>query len=116
MLTKQSEMQSQVILISSLNKGVLNSYDIFKIAALMKSEEATIEKSHFVYKEDNIYPLYNVSLLVDLYDIWEKEIDYEQQIVVANIGIIERIYSLFETDRSRSCIMFAPAMIFPDQI
>ena len=49
----------------------------------MKSEEATIEKSHFVYKEDNIYPLYNVSLLVDLYDIWEKEIDYEQQIVVA---------------------------------
>lgn len=90
-------------------------YDIFKIAALMKSEEATIEKSHFVYKEDNIYPLYNVSLLVDLYDIWEKEIDYEQQIVVANIGIIERIYSLFETDRSRSCIMFAPAMIFPDQ-
>ena len=26
MLTKQSEMQSQVILISSLNKGVLNSY------------------------------------------------------------------------------------------
>lgn len=67
-------------------------YDIFKIAALMKSEEATIEKSHFVYKEDNIYPLYNVSLLVDLYDIWEKEIDYEQQIVVANIGIIERIY------------------------
>ena len=26
MLTKQSKMQSQVILISSLNKGVLNSY------------------------------------------------------------------------------------------
>lgn len=90
-------------------------YDIFKIAALMKSEEATIEKSHFVYKEDNIYPLYNVSLLVDLYDIWEKETDYKQQISVANIGIIERIYSLFATDRSRSCIMFAPAMIFPDQ-
>lgn len=90
-------------------------YDIFKIATLMKSEEATLEKSHFVYKEDNIYPLYNVSLLVDLYDIWEKETDYKQQISVANTGIIERIYSLFETDRSRSCLMFAPAMIFPDQ-
>lgn len=90
-------------------------YDIFKIAAFMKSEEATLEKSHFVYKEDNIYPLYNVSLLVDLYDIWEKEIDYKEQISVANTGIIEKIYSLFETDRSRGCIMFAPAMIFPDQ-
>ena len=32
MLTKQSEMQSQVILISSLNKGVLNSYPIVEIA------------------------------------------------------------------------------------
>jgi hypothetical protein len=30
MLTKQSEMQSQVILISSLNKVVLNSYFPFK--------------------------------------------------------------------------------------
>lgn len=30
MLTKQSEMQSQVILISSLNKGVLNSYSCYK--------------------------------------------------------------------------------------
>uniref|UniRef100_N2A4H0 Uncharacterized protein n=1 Tax=Eubacterium plexicaudatum ASF492 TaxID=1235802 RepID=N2A4H0_9FIRM len=30
MLTKQSEMQSQVILISSLNKGVLNSYNKYK--------------------------------------------------------------------------------------
>ena len=42
-----------------------------------------------MYKEDNIYPLYNVSLLVDLYDIWEKEIDYEQQIAVTNIEIKE---------------------------
>ena len=34
MLTKQSEMQSQVILISSLNKGALNSY----VASFLMSE------------------------------------------------------------------------------
>lgn len=81
----------------------------------MRNDKTTIEKSHFVCREDNIYPLYNVSLLIDLYDIWENEIDFKEQITVANIGIIDRIYSLFETDRSRGCLMFAPAMIFPNQ-
>ena len=56
-----------------------------------------------------------MTLLIDLYDIWENEIDFKEQITVANIGIIDRIYSLFETDRSRGCLMFAPAMIFPNQ-
>lgn len=37
------------------------------------------------------------------------------KILVANMGIIERIYSLFETDRSQGCTMYAPDMIFPDQ-
>ena len=40
----------------------------------MMSEGTTIEKSHFVCREDNIYPLYNVSLLIDLYDIWENKL------------------------------------------
>ena len=59
--------------------------------------------------------MYNVSLLIDLYDIWENKIDFKEQISVANEGIIDRIYSLFEMDRSRSCSIFAPAMIFPEQ-
>ena len=54
-------------------------------------------------------------MLIDLYDIWENKIDFKEQISVANEGIIDRIYSLFEMDRSRSCSIFAPAMIFPEQ-
>ncbi len=49
MLTKQSEMQSQVILISSLNKGVLNSYhqmkNFFKKVELLKRKKEYLEKS-----------------------------------------------------------------------
>ena len=82
---------------------------------MIGSDTEIIEKSHFVRREDNIYPLYNVSLLIDLYDIWENEINFEEQISVSNIGIINRIYSLFETDRSNECLMFAPAKIFPNQ-
>lgn len=93
----------------------VKKYNIFELDSLMRSEGTTIEKIHFVCREDNIYPLYNVSLLIDLYDIWENKIDFKEQISVANEGIIDRIYSLFETDRSSSCSMFAPAMIFPEQ-
>ena len=96
-------------------KEEVKKYDILELDSLMMSEGTTIEKSHFVCREDNIYPLYNVSLLIDLYDIWENKIDFKEQISVANEGIIDRIYSLFEMDRSRSCSIFAPAMIFPEQ-
>ena len=96
-------------------KEECKKYDILKIDSLIGSDTEIIEKSHFVRREDNIYPLYNVSLLIDLYDIWENEINFEEQISVSNIGIINRIYSLFETDRSNECLMFAPAKIFPNQ-
>ena len=96
-------------------KEEVKKYDILELDSLMMSEGTTIEKSHFVCREDNIYPLYNVSLLIDLYDIWENKIDFKEQISVANEGIIDRIYSLLEMDRSRSCSIFAPAMIFPEQ-
>lgn len=90
-------------------------YNIFELDSIVKNDKTIIEKSHFVCREDNIYPLYNVSLLIDLYDIWENKIDFKEQISVANVGIIDRIYSLFEMDRSSGCLMFAPAMIFPNQ-
>ena len=96
-------------------KEECKKYNILELDSLIKNDKATIEKSHFVCREDNIYPLYNVSLLIDLYDIWENEIDFKEKISIANIGIIDRIYSLFETDRSNGCLMFAPAMIFPNQ-
>lgn len=96
-------------------KEECKKYNILELDSLIKNDKTTIEKSHFVCRKDNIYPLYNVSLLIDLYDIWENEIDFKEQISVANAGIIDRIYSLFETDRSNVCLMFAPAMIFPNQ-
>ena len=54
-------------------KEEVKKYDILELDSLMMSEGTTIEKSHFVCREDNIYPLYNVSLLIDLYDIWENK-------------------------------------------
>lgn len=96
-------------------KEEFKKYNILKLDSLIRNDKTTIEKSHFVCREDNIYPLYNVSLLIDLYDIFENEIDFKERIAIANVGIIDRIYSLFETDRADRCLMFAAAMIFPNQ-
>lgn len=93
----------------------LNKFDTLELYGIMQSEECVIEKTHFFCKDDKIYPLYNVSLLIDLVDVWENEINLEQKISVANFGILNRIFNLFETDRSNECIMYAPAMILPNQ-
>lgn len=93
----------------------LKKFDILELYHLMQSDESVIEKTHFVCKYDKIYPLYNVSLLVDLLDIWENETNLEQKIFIANFGILNRVFSLFETDCSNECIMYAPAMILPNQ-
>ena len=78
----------------------LNKFDTLELYGIMQSEECVIEKTHFFCKDDKIYPLYNVSLLIDLVDVWENEINLEQKIFVANFGILNRIFNLFETDRS----------------
>ena len=76
-------------------KEEVKKYNIFELDSLMRTDGTTIEKSHFVCSKDNIYPLYNVSFLIDLYDIWEREIDFKEQVSVANDGIMDRIYSLY---------------------
>lgn len=93
----------------------LNKFDILELYQLMLSDESEIEKTHFVCKYDKIYPLYNVSLLVDLLDIWENETNLEQKISIANFGILNRVFRLFETDCSNECTMYAPAMVLPNQ-
>ena len=114
---KRFKLPSQTLFdrVQSYFKEEFCRYDIIEIADVFSDNEAVIEKSHFVYRDDNIYPLFNVSILVDLYDVWILGASEKEEIAVANTGIIERIYSLFETDRSKKCLMFAPAMIFPEQ-
>lgn len=73
-----------------------------------------IEKKHFIIKNGAVFPVFNTSLLVDLYDLWESKLTDEEKIDVINDGIIERIFSLFELDRSVNCEMYAPAKLFFD--
>lgn len=90
-----------------LNNNVKNVSNIFEPTRI-------IEKMHFINKENVVFPLFNTSILVDLYDQWERKLSIEKKINFINNGIIDKIFKLFSFDRSDVCGIFAPASIFSD--
>lgn len=74
-----------------------------------------IEKQHFIMENSHVYPLYNTSILVDLYDIWERDISNSERIDLVNNGIIKKLFDLFELDRSDDCSMFVPVKLFSEE-
>lgn len=86
-------------------------YRLDKISRFIKTENI-IEKMHFITNNGITYPVFNSSLLVDLYDTWESELTDEQRVKFINYGVIERVISLFQFDRSNGCEMYVPAKIF----
>lgn len=92
-----------------------NKYNFEHLAHLFEEYQNIIEKAHFVRHENVVYPLYNVSILLDIYDLWVKNQNSQNMISIANHGIIDRIYSLFETDRANVCSMLSPVQIFPNK-
>lgn len=91
----------------------ISRYDLGRLASLFDKKDV-IEKKHFTFKGNRIYPIYNTSLLVDLYDTWERKLTLEEKISVVNTGIIERISNLFWADRGDLCQMYAPSCLYYD--
>lgn len=89
----------------------VSKYNINDLSCIFDANHL-IEKKHFIIKKSGIYPVFNASILVDLYDLWESRLTDEQKIDVVNNGIFERVFSLFELDRSVNCEMYAPAKLF----
>ncbi len=76
----------------------IHKYNLSKINETLSSEDLPIEKMHFVKKEDVLLPLFNTSMLLDLYDKWHKTLDKELVTEVANRGIIKLAFKISEFD------------------
>lgn len=64
----------------SFFKTELKKFDLFEISDLLgTSEDTFIEQRHFVERDDNIYPVFNTAILVDLYNIWHKKLDHKHK-------------------------------------
>lgn len=76
----------------------IQKYNLSKIYETFSSDDTPIEKMHFIKKEQAVLPLFNTSMLLDLYDKWHKTLDKELVTELANRGIIKLAFSISEFD------------------
>lgn len=91
----------------------ISKSDIKYLSGLL-GETNLIEKKHFITKKDEVYPVFNTSMLVDTYDLWESKLSDKERTTLANNGILDKIFNIFELDRSINCDMYAPSKLVID--
>ena len=89
---------------------VLN-YDVVSICDEIRNENADIEKRHFVEQDGSIYPIYNSSILIDLYDVWYGQLKEEEKVYLANIGIMGLINDICMLDQGNTPKVLYPIML-----
>lgn len=86
----------------------LEKYSLNNFAGNFDNNALSIEKQHFIEKDGKIFPLFNLSILVDIYSIWIKDLDFEQKNTVINSTLFQILHDLCKLD-NREC----PQVLFP---
>lgn len=80
--------------------------NMLEISSILDSE--LIEKKHFVENNDRPIPLYNTSILLDLYDKWYGMLDEEERITFVNNALSNIALSLSKMERGTRCVFLCP--------
>ena len=86
----------------------LKKINLDKIKEIFENENAPVEKRYFVKNDNNIYPLYNTAILVDLFDIWYKQLSDNDKKNLADISICRVLYDISILDQGDQ-----PNIIYP---
>ncbi len=86
----------------------LNFEDLKEIYNIMKVDNNYIENQHFFEYNDKIYPLYNTSILIDLFDLLYSNITEIEKVQLVDMGIINVLCEISKTDQGE-----APNVYFP---
>lgn len=99
-------------------KGFFNNeikrYSLENISNIFNNSDIPIEKCHFVIKYEQLYPLYNTSILVDAYSIWIKNLSDDKQRSLVNISIMKVLGELCKMDDKENPKVLFPASILKD--
>lgn len=82
-----------------------------EIDNIVTSCERYIEKEHFIEYEGSKYPLYNTSILIDLFDKLYKKLSKEEKIELANLGIIDVLSQISKMDQGEFPFLYFPVNI-----
>ena len=80
--------------------------------SLIKSENEYIEKKHFIYFKGIYYPLYNTSILIDLFDLYYSKLNDEEKNKIADNGIYYVLNSITSIDKSDNPMVYFPIKLY----
>ena len=86
----------------------LKKINLDKIKEIFENKNAPVEKRYFVKNDNNIYPLYNTAILVDLFDIWYKQLSDNDRRNLADISICRVLSDISILDQGDQ-----PSIIYP---
>ena len=84
------------------------AHRIESIASIYDSD--VIEKKHFIFKNDKPFPLANTSLLLDLYDLWYRNLDDNQKTKLVNNALTGLALSLSKLDKDNNISIMSPVI------
>ena len=90
-------------------------YDIFGLLNIYEEDVDIIERKHFVEYEDNIYPLMNTSMLVDLFGIWYGKLNEQERSELADNGIIKLVWDIYKLEQGERTSILCPVQIFENR-
>ena len=93
----------------------INNLDIEGIYKIINEQEHPIEKTHFVKKDNYIYPLYNNAIMVDIFDLWYKKLEEKEKNNIADWGIINVLSDITLLDQGENPNVLFPVSLFESQ-
>lgn len=82
------------------------------IHSLVKFNNEYIEKKHFIFYDNRYYPLYNTSILIDMFDLYYSELGDELKNKIVNNGIYFVLNSLTSIDNSENPMVYFPIKLY----
>lgn len=77
----------------------LNFDNLKGIYNIVKTDNDYIENQHFFEYNDKVYPLYNTSILIDLFDLLYRHITEIEKVQLVDMGIINVLCEISKTDQ-----------------
>lgn len=96
-------------------KTELRNYDVFGLVNICEEDADIIERKHFVEKEDNTYPIFNTSMLVDVFGIWFDKLNNQERIELADNGIIKLVWDMYKLEQGERASMLCPIRILENK-
>lgn len=81
---------------------------------IIKSNNEYIEEEHFLCYDNKYYPLYNTSIIIDLFNKLYKILNYEEKNKMVDDSILDLLLKISKLDQGSNPMIYFPVKLFTD--